>query len=222
MNNTKITSKEYWNILKIELSKNKRAVFLLFLFIVIFASFILWNAPASSSITERLMVATAVVVPFIVLILLVIPIATIYGKRYANAIVGKNPWEIAEINFRRYAIGLFILFVMIVIPNVSFFPSVFVSAVAPILFIVIASLLKRKSPKATTVGYTCLRLLLIIVVCLLFYSIFNRHHEPFWIFFLTFLLLGLGDIYKASKYTADIKRDSEFQKEIIKIKNEEK
>lgn len=233
MKNNQKGIKNYWNILKEEFRKNKRVFFLSLLLFVIFSLVLLWTVPASSSATERLMMVAPLAVSLIIFIL-AIPIGLVNRRKYENAIVGKNPWEIAEVKFRQYAKGLFIMFVVMALFNAWFIPLfafgteflavAFVYAVAFMLFLIIASLFKRKSPKAIAVGYNCLIPLLIFAVYLCLYLFFSTLFKRtgvdygYWIYFLflsSFLIQGIMDIYKASKYTADIKRDSELQKEII-------
>lgn len=242
MENNQKEIKNYWNILKEELGKNKRVFFLLFLFTIIFALVFLWTAPASSSVMERLIMAAPFLVPFILLILFVLSIVIVNRRKYENFIVGKNPWEIAEINFRRYAIVSPVMILALAIidfwdsslrsrfsdfdSSMNLLTGVVVCVIASILFLVIASLFKRKSSKAIAVGYTCLLPLLILAVYLFFNSFFDYNHVSIdyqlWLFLSFILIQGILDVYRASKHTVDIKRDSELQKEIIKIKEEEK
>lgn len=244
MENNQKEIKNYWNILKEELGKNKRVFFLLFLFTIIFALVFLWTAPASASVTERLARVAPFVVPFIIFIIfiiLAIPTAVASRKRYENSIVGKNPWEIAEIGFRQYAKVLPIMFIAFVILDFLFLWLVPVSgnrmemrfygmigsaplfAVAFILFLALASLFKRKSPKAIALGYTCLVSLSVFILIYIIYSLWARLNGGFEVIFVgLFLIRGIMDIYKVSKHVANIKRDSELQKEIIKIKEEKK
>lgn len=234
MENNQKEIRGYWNIIKVELSKNKRVFFLLFLFIVIFAFVLLWTAPTSSSVTERLMMAAPFAVPLIILIIfiiLAIPIGLVNRRKYENSIVGKNPWEIAEIKFRQYAKVLPIMFIAFVILDFLFLWLVPDSgnrmemkfygligsapffAVAFILFLALASLFKRKSPKAIALGYTCLVSLSVFSFIYLIYSFGARFNGGAEVIFVgTFCIQGIMDIYKVSKHVSNIKRDSELQK----------
>lgn len=223
MNDTKITLKNYWSILKEELSKskNKRATSLIFIFFVLATSVLQWIAPASSSVMERLIIMAPLVVGLLLLIL-AIPLGIISRRKYENSIMGKNHWEIAGIKFRQNAISILVMFIFIVLLDAwsfplsdfgtKFFALMFVCVVVFILFLVATSLFKRKSPKAIVAGYICLISFLILAVYLCFNSLFENKHGALWIFSLLFPIQGLVDIYKASKYTADVKRDSELQK----------